>query len=118
MREEQQPMTTAILHTLALLAARWAVRAEALAHGIKLRDITAAQLTYAARLYLDQHYTEMMQKAAEAIFRSPRLMRMAIREYRERQRRAKARLANIKSHAQRQQRCETSTIPVQISGAK
>jgi hypothetical protein len=86
-----------------------------LAQGWKLRDLTRAELHQFARHYLDQH-EELMQQAAEAIRRHPRLMRLALHEYRERQ--IWVGKSNITTYVQRKSPCSDTTIPVHISRTK
>ena len=99
----------ATINTLAKLEARKAVKAEMLAHGIKLRDISLAQLSRATRLWMLTH-PECFQLAAESVRNSPRLRALAEREACQR--------AKLLTDARRNAPCETTTIPVQISGAK
>jgi hypothetical protein len=81
--------------------ARKAVKERLQASGYKLREVAASDLTIAARAYLIQH-PELMAKAK------------AICEELHREHAAKL----AARRAARKPPCETTTIPVQQSGAK
>ena len=93
--------------TLAFYLARQAAKAQLHAQGRRRLDITAAELTSLARAlqptFIDQAraWGEQFEREHQAKLARQRQLR-----------------SNINNHAQRLQRCETTTNPVQISGAK
>jgi hypothetical protein len=107
-------LTTAS-RALAMLRSRAAIKDSLRAHGLKLTEYSAREITSWAALYLDDHAAELMP---DAIAEARRMIENGVLGKKAARALAQAHCANLRSDAQTQSEPKSNTSAVQMSGAK
>jgi hypothetical protein len=72
--------------TLARYYAKNAVKAELAARGVKVQSVEFSELQQLTRRYVEEHWTELAERAMNAVRNNPQIRTLAEREARRRRR--------------------------------
>jgi hypothetical protein len=106
---------TSAAHCLAMLRSRAAIKDSLRAHGLKLTEYSAREITSWATLYLDDHAAELMPAA---IAEARRMIENGVLGKKAARALAQAHCAKLNNSDQTQSEPKSTTSAVQMSGAK